>query len=293
MGQIDELWRYDGRRAVVTGCSSGIGAQVAHQLAELGADVVGLDLRPPPFDISEFFKLDLADPASIDCAVASIGDRVDSLFNVAGVSSGIGDPLRVVTINFLGLRQLTEAVIPTMPAGSSIVSVSSLAAASYREHQDQVAGLLRTQTMAEGIDWCRAQRNVLADGGYRLSKEAIILYTMKNTVPLGARGVRINCTGPGVTETRYSTSCVMPTVSRISTTSPNRWAAMPNPLNRPRCWCSSTVVPPVTSLAKLYGSTAAISVLPSAATSREEGSRGQLDRIPQSRPPSVQLGTLG
>lgn len=201
MGQIDELWRYDGRRAVVTGCSSGIGAQVAHQLAELGADVVGLDLRPPPFDISEFFKLDLADPASIDCAVASIGDRVDSLFNVAGVSSGIGDPLRVVTINFLGLRQLTEAVIPTMPAGSSIVSVSSLAAASYREHQDQVAGLLRTKTMAEGIDWCRAQRNVLADGGYRLSKEAIILYTMKNTVPLGARGVRINCTGPGVTET--------------------------------------------------------------------------------------------
>jgi NAD(P)-dependent dehydrogenase (short-subunit alcohol dehydrogenase family) len=201
MRQIEQLWRYDGRRAVVTGCSSGIGAHVVQQLSALGADVVGLDLRGPSFDLAEFHELDLADRASIDSAVASIGDRVDALFNVAGVSSGIGDPLRVVTINFLGLRHLTEAVTPKMPAGSSVVSVSSLAAASYREHQEEVAGLLATQTMAEGIDWCRAHPDALADGGYRLSKEAIILYTMKNTVPLGAKGIRINCTGPGVTET--------------------------------------------------------------------------------------------
>ncbi len=201
MRQIEQLWRYDGRRAVVTGCSSGIGAQVVQQLSALGADVVGLDLRGPSFDLAEFHELDLAEPASIDRAVASIGDRVDALFNVAGVSSGIGDPLRVVTINFLGLRHLTEAVTPTMPAGSSVVSVSSLAAASYREHQAEVAGLLSTQTMAQGIDWCRAHPDALADGGYRLSKEAIILYTMRKTVPLGAKGIRINCTGPGVTET--------------------------------------------------------------------------------------------
>jgi NAD(P)-dependent dehydrogenase (short-subunit alcohol dehydrogenase family) len=201
MGQIDELWRYDGRRAVVTGCSSGIGAHVARQLAELGANVVGLDVRHPPFDIAEFHRLDLTEPASIDRAATSIGDHVDALFNVAGVSSGIGDPLRVVTINFLGLRHLTEAVTTKMSAGSCVVSVSSLAAAAYREHQEEVATLLSTQSVAEGIDWCRAHPEALADGGYRLSKEAVILYTMKNTVPLGAKGIRINCTGPGVTET--------------------------------------------------------------------------------------------
>lgn len=201
MGQIDELWRYDGRRAVVTGCASGIGAHLVRQLGELGADVVGLDRCRPAFQLAEFHQVDLADPASIDSAVASVGREVDTLFNVAGVSSGIGDPLLVVTVNFLGLRQLTEAVLPTMTSGSSVVSVSSLAASSYREHQRSLAGLLDTGTMREGIEWCRHHPDELADGGYRLSKEAIILYTMRNAAALGARGIRINCTGPGVTET--------------------------------------------------------------------------------------------
>src|ERR1043165_3539692 len=119
MGQVDELWRYDGRRVVVTGCASGIGADVARQLTGLGAEVIGLDIRPPEFDVGEFVSLDLHDPESIDAAVASIGGRVDALFNVAGVSSGIRDPLRVVTINFLGTRRFTEALVPSMPAGSA------------------------------------------------------------------------------------------------------------------------------------------------------------------------------
>jgi NAD(P)-dependent dehydrogenase (short-subunit alcohol dehydrogenase family) len=201
LGHVDELWRYDGRRCVVTGCASGIGAHVVSQLTELGADVVGLDKHQPSTDVAEFHALDLSDPASIDRAVATVGSQVDALFNVAGVSSGIGDPLLVVTINFLGLRQVTEAVWDRMGAGSSIVSVSSLAAARYREQQHVVGGLLNTGSMSEGIDWCHRHPDALADGGYRLSKEAIILYTMRNTAALGARGIRINCTGPGVTET--------------------------------------------------------------------------------------------
>ncbi|HUE33993.1 MAG TPA: coniferyl-alcohol dehydrogenase [Mycobacterium sp.] len=201
MGQIDELWRYDGRRAVVTGCASGIGEHVVRQLTELGADVVGLDKRRPAFEINDFHEVDLADPESIDHAVASVEGRVDALFNVAGVSSGIGNPPLVVTINFLGLRHVTEALLPRMAEGSSIVSVSSLAAAAYREHLRAVAPLLNTATMQEGVEWCHSHPDELAGGGYQLSKEAIILYTMRSATSLGTRGIRINCTGPGVTET--------------------------------------------------------------------------------------------
>ena len=202
MGETDELWRYDGRRAVVTGCASGIGAAVARQLTELGADVVGLDLKRPAMQLTEYHEIDLFDPASIDRAVAAIKGPVDSLFNVAGVSSGIGDPLRVVTINFLGTRHFTEALIPSMPPGSAIANVSSLAASAYRENAAVTAGLLDTVTMAEGIEWCRRNPKAVADGGgYRLSKEAIILYGMANVAALGAKGIRINCTAPGVTDT--------------------------------------------------------------------------------------------
>jgi NAD(P)-dependent dehydrogenase (short-subunit alcohol dehydrogenase family) len=201
VGQIERMWRYDGRRVVVTGCASGIGAEVARQVAGLGAEVIGLDVRPPAAEVAQFHEVDLADPASVDRVAGSLGDRVDALFNVAGVSSGIGDPLKVVTVNFLGSRRLTEAVVPLMPPGSAVANVSSLAASGYRERRRAVAGLLRTTTVAEGIAWCDRNPGELADGGYTLSKSAIIYYTMSKVVDFGARGIRINCTGPGVTET--------------------------------------------------------------------------------------------
>src|SRR6478752_2559062 len=117
MGQIDELWRYDGRRVVVTGCASGIGEHVARQLTELGAEVVGLDLRRPALQLKEFHEIDLSDPASLDQAAAS------------------------------------------------------------RENATVTVGLVDTVTMAEGIEWCRRNPEAVADGdGYRLSKEAMILY---------------------------------------------------------------------------------------------------------------------
>ncbi len=205
MAGIAERLRYDGRRVVVTGCASGIGAEVARQVAELGGEVIGLDLRPPQVAVSRYIPLDLSDPESIEAAASAVtedGGRVDALFNVAGVSSGIGDPLRVVTINFLGTRHFTEALVPVMPPGSAIANVSSQAARAYRQNAAVTAGLVATTSMAEGLDWCARHPDAVQDGGgYRLSKEAIILYGMAHVTVLGAKGIRINCTAPGVTDT--------------------------------------------------------------------------------------------
>ncbi|MFV8163222.1 coniferyl-alcohol dehydrogenase [Mycobacterium sp. 134] len=201
MTALDELVRYDGKHVVVTGCGSGIGAEVTRALGELGARVTGLDIRPPDHLPDEFIELDLADPESVDRAAGAVGGPVDALFNVAGVSSGIGNPLLVVRINFLGTRQFTEAVEHRIAPGGSITSVSSLAASGYRENRDTTAGLIRTRSVGEGLRWCADHPEALADGGYRLSKEAMILYGMWRATELGARGIRINCTAPGVTDT--------------------------------------------------------------------------------------------
>ncbi|BBX69118.1 coniferyl-alcohol dehydrogenase [Mycolicibacterium psychrotolerans] len=203
MSALDELVRYDGRHAVVTGCASGIGAHVAEHLSRLGARVTGLDLRAPgdTGSLAEFVSVDLADPDSVTAAAATVDGEIDALFNVAGVSSGIGDAQLVVRINFLGTRQFTEALTDRMPAGASITNVSSLAASAYRENASVTRGLLDTSSVAEGLTWCRQNPHALADGGYRLSKEAIILYGMRRVAELGGRGIRINCTAPGVTET--------------------------------------------------------------------------------------------
>ena len=108
----------------------------------------------------------------------------------------------MVIINFLGTRRFTEALVPSMPPGSAIANVSSLAASAYRENAAVTAGLVDTETMDEGIQWCERNPEAVADGGgYRLSKEAIILYGMANVTALGAKGIRINCTAPGVTDT--------------------------------------------------------------------------------------------
>ncbi|OBJ92759.1 3-alpha-hydroxysteroid dehydrogenase [Mycolicibacterium fortuitum] len=201
MTLLSELVRYDGKHVVVTGCGSGIGAEVTRALGELGARVTGLDIRPPDRLPDDFIELDLADPESVDRAARAVDGPVDALFNVAGVSSGIGNPLLVVRINFLGTRQFTEALDDRIPAGGSITSVSSLAASGYRENRSVTAGLVRTRSVDEGLRWCAEHPETLADGGYRLSKEAMILYGMSRVAELGARGVRINCTAPGVTQT--------------------------------------------------------------------------------------------
>ena len=203
MAGVDELGRYDGKHVVVTGCASGIGAQVAGQIAALGGRVTGLDVHAPGDNsgIVDFIAVDLADPSSIERAAGGIAGPVDGLFNVAGVSSGIGDPMLVVRINFLGTRQFTESLLDRMVPGSAITNVSSLAASAYLDNANVTAGLLDTDSVPAGIAWCQRNPEALADGGYRLSKEALILYGTRRVAALGGRGIRINCTGPGVTET--------------------------------------------------------------------------------------------
>src|SRR5262245_23215029 len=116
---------YTGKQVVVTGAASGIGAATARALLQAGAEVHALDVREVQLEGAHPGLVDLRDPASVDAAVAALPATVDALFNCAGLPQTFG-PGPAMEVNFLGLRHLTEAVIPRMPASGAIACVASV-----------------------------------------------------------------------------------------------------------------------------------------------------------------------
>ena len=194
---------FAGRRCVVTGAASGIGAATAALLRRLGAHVTGLDLREPaPGAVDRHVACDLGDPRSIAAAAraAADGGPVHGLANVAGVP-GSRPPAQVFAVNFLGLRELTAALVPSIARDGAIVHVASTAGAYWRERLELIDAALATRSFADGATWLARQR---LDGAaaYDLSKELVVVDALRSAAELRrARGVRLNVVSPGAVET--------------------------------------------------------------------------------------------
>lgn len=188
---------------LVTGCSSGIGAVVASKLSEAGAHVLGVDRNDPAPDIVErHLGTDLGDVDAILRTASALSDPIWAVFNCAGVSGGAAEPPTVVRVNFLGLRELLEAVLGRIPRGGAVVSIASAAAQDYAANTERVMPLVRTPTFADGEGWLQENETYVRErGGYAISKEALVLYTLDRSLALASRGIRINVIGPGVTDT--------------------------------------------------------------------------------------------
>jgi NAD(P)-dependent dehydrogenase (short-subunit alcohol dehydrogenase family) len=143
-------------------------------------------------------ECDLGDPASIDEAVQRLGDEWDALCNVAGVP-GTHPRERVIGVNFLGLRHLTEAVLPRIRPGGSIVQVASTAGTLWQQNIEMVKSLLATTDFVDGVEWIAAASPDYPP--YNLSKEAVIVYTMTLAQRAWQSGVRVNSISPGPVET--------------------------------------------------------------------------------------------
>src|SRR5918911_250754 len=170
-------------RALITGGGSGIGAAVAHRLADEGFDVTIADLAPDAVATelgATGVRLDVRD----ESAVAAAMDGVEVLVNAAGIGSTTDAPSTslevwedVFAVNARGTFLCCKHAIPGMRerGGGAIVNVAS------------VAGLIGLRSRA----------------AYSASKGAVIALTRALAVDEVSNGIRVNAVAPGTVDTPW------------------------------------------------------------------------------------------
>ncbi|MFI5734675.1 SDR family NAD(P)-dependent oxidoreductase [Kribbella sp. NPDC051587] len=186
---MTELW---GKKALVTGATSGIGRAIAEKFAAAGAEVVvtgrraeqgaeTVDLITAAGGKATYVRADLGEMAEVERLAEVVGE-VDVLANNAGyypmVPTGAVSPeefQRIYDVNLRSAYFLTAAIAPRMVAGATIVNTSSIGA--------------------------RIGMPVAA--AYSGTKAALESMTRSWAVEFGPAGVRVNavCAGAVRTET--------------------------------------------------------------------------------------------
>jgi NADP-dependent 3-hydroxy acid dehydrogenase YdfG len=141
----------DGKSAVVTGASSGIGAATVRKLREAGVRVAGGARRVERIDADVALALDVTDEKStasfVEKAVAELGG-IDILFNNAGLALGrypFGestpeDEATVLHTNVDGVLRTTRLCLPYVRDGGHILFMGSVAGRqAYQDAASYVA----------------------------------------------------------------------------------------------------------------------------------------------------------
>ncbi|HEY8316932.1 MAG TPA: SDR family NAD(P)-dependent oxidoreductase [Gaiellaceae bacterium] len=177
---------FEGKRALVTGGGSGIGAAIARKLAAEGADVILADIEAGPVEAlaveigGHSLQLDVRDEEQVAPAVAGL----DVLVNVAGIGSTTTAPEtpldvweNVFAVNARGTFLCCKHAIPGMAerGGGAIVNLASVAA---------LVGL----------------RNRAA---YCASKGAVVALTRALAVDHVTDGIRVNAVCPGTVDSPW------------------------------------------------------------------------------------------
>ncbi len=162
--------RYAGRRALVTGGGTGIGAAIARRLAAEGAEVTVMGRRERELRaIADSYVVgDVSDLGDCERAVQRAGP-LDLLVNNAGVG-GRGGWDETLAINLTGPRQLTE-----------------IAEAGLIERRGSIVNIASTAALYSGS----------GSAAYNASKAGLVMLTRSLAVKLGPLGVRANVVCPG------------------------------------------------------------------------------------------------
>jgi NAD(P)-dependent dehydrogenase (short-subunit alcohol dehydrogenase family) len=191
-----DAFSYRGKRAVVVGGATGMGAAVAELVLDAGAEVVVMDRAEVTLDGVKAVHVDMSDKASIEAAVADCGGPVHALFSCAGVADGTPG---IERINFIGHRHMIELMVGggLLGRGSSIGLISSAAGFGWEQNLPLLNEYLDVRDFDEASQW--AQDHGKAD--YLWSKLAINAYIAREAFAFLKQGIRINAILPGPTNT--------------------------------------------------------------------------------------------
>ena len=167
-----ELFRYDGKRVLVVGGATGMGAAAAQATAALGGEVVVLDVADVDYPVAQSIRVDLRDRESVDAAMRSVEGPLDAVFACAGVADGTPG---IMLINFVAQRHLIEGLVDAgkLAANSGIVMISSVAGLMWQQQLPVVLDFLSQP------DWDGMAKWVADHDGtetYAFSKMAINTY---------------------------------------------------------------------------------------------------------------------
>ena len=198
-----ESFRYDGKRALVVGGATGMGAATAELVQGLGAEVVVMDYADVTLPGVKAIKLDLRDKDGIDAAVDECGGPIHALFSAAGAADGTPG---IEKINFIGHRHLIDRVIDKgyLVPGSAIGMISSTAGLAWQHNLDAVLDYLATPDFDAGVAWIEEHAPIQDHPGnadYMWSKQAVCGYVASQAFAMQKRGIRINAIMPGPTDT--------------------------------------------------------------------------------------------
>lgn len=195
MGVFD-AFRFDGKRALVVGGATGMGAAAAELIQDAGAEVLVMDYADVKLKGAKAIKVNLAERDSIDTALGEVDGPIHALLSCAGVADGTPG---IERINFVGHRYLLDKLLGAgqLPRGSAVGMISSAAGLGWEANLEQLKELMALTDWDDQVKWIEQQG--WAD--YMHMKQAMCAYVASHAFPLLKQGIRINAICPGPTDT--------------------------------------------------------------------------------------------
>ena len=192
-----DAYSYEGKRALVVGGATGMGAATASLVRSLGAHVTVFDIAEVSVEVDRSVQVDLRSVESVDAAIDSVAEPVDALFSCAGVADGTEG---ILEVNFVAQRHVIERLIADdlLADGGAIGVISSLAGTGWYVHGREVLEFLATPDWPSAIGWVRDRE---VEPTYRFTKRAMSAYIALRAMPLLERRIRINGIEPSLTDT--------------------------------------------------------------------------------------------